>query len=105
VMLFILKVFDRSVWVKRLTFFTDIEMVRNLNFEAFVLDTRYSFNLMILTMLTALAGGSVYLAVSYVLRSRELATLVRVMRTRSFAAPPAKEMEPVSPRPTETVEV
>jgi hypothetical protein len=91
--------------VKRLSFLTGLSASRNLNFEAFVLDTRYSLNLMALTAFTALAGGVVYIAASYLLRSQELFTLVNVVRRRSFAPVPKAEPEQVTPRPEGGVEV
>jgi putative peptidoglycan lipid II flippase len=105
VMRFFLKFFDRSVWIKRLSFLTDIEVIRNLNFEGFVLDTRYTFNLIVLTTVTALIGGLIYLGVAYLLRSDELLVLVNVIKYRRFAPVPKKEQEQVAPVASDNVEV
>lgn len=78
----ILKFFDRSVWIKRLSFISSIELTQNLNFEKFVIDTRYSINLLILTVLTAVSGALVYLFVSWVLGSKELKTFWSVLKRR-----------------------
>ncbi len=96
VMYFILKFFDRAVWVKGLTFFMDINAVQNLNFESFVIDTRYTPNLLFLTFLTSMLGMLVYIAVSAALGSGELATIIRIIRTRNFTSPPKKETESVT---------
>lgn len=92
VMFFLIRFFDRSVWVKRLSFLTDIKILDSLNFERFVLDTRYTLNLAILTFCVALIGMGVYILVSWILRSRELATVVRIIIKRQVVPPPNKEM-------------
>jgi putative peptidoglycan lipid II flippase len=106
VMYFLLKVFDRSVWIKRLSFLGKLEGVRNMVFEKFVLDTRYTANLLILTIFVVLVGGVVYLGLSFIFKSQELAYflgLVRKILVRRKLAPiPAKETEPVAPTPTDT---
>ena len=104
VMFFLLKFFDRSAWVKRLSFLTNLEAVRQLNFEAFVLDTRYSVNLLILSTLTALIGLIVYVVVSFLLRSTELMVLIRVIRTKSFVLAKTKK-ETISPTASDTTEL
>lgn len=97
-MFFILKFFDRAVWVKKLSFLNGVD-VTSLNFERFVLDTRYTLNLLILTVITATIGLSVYLLISFLLRSEELYVLINVIRRRSFKAP-RKEEEPLAPLDT-----
>jgi peptidoglycan biosynthesis protein MviN/MurJ (putative lipid II flippase) len=101
VMFVLLKVFDRSVWVKRLSFVTNIEAIKNLPFESFVLDTRYTINLLILTASVSIIGMIVYLVVSILLRSREVwvffGLLKRVFVKRKVTPIPAKEPETVSP--------
>jgi len=93
-MYFLIKFFDRSVWIKRLSFLTDISALRGLDFESFVVDTRYTSNLLILTVITAAIGGVVYLLVSFLLRSEELKDLWQLVRKRGFGIP--KEEESVS---------
>jgi len=107
VMYFILKVFDRSVWVKRLSFLGKIEGIQTIAFEKFVLDTRYTVNLLILTLVVSFVGGIVYLGISIILGSEQVFTFFNVVKrvfVRKKLAPiPAKEQEPVSPAPRDTV--
>lgn len=81
-MFFILKVFDRSAWVKRLSFLGKLDG-RVVPFERFVLDTRYTVNLLILTVFVVLAGGLVYWLTSFLLRSKELGYFLSLTR-RTF---------------------
>lgn len=81
-MFVILKFFDRSVWIKRLSFVSNIELTQNLDFEKFVIDTRYSVNLLILTFLTGIIGAAVYLFVSWILGSEELKAFWSVLLRR-----------------------
>jgi putative peptidoglycan lipid II flippase len=106
VMYLLLKVFDRSVWVKRLSFLGKIEATRDLPFEKFVLDTRYTVNLIILMTMTTLVGAIIYIGVSIILRSEQVWVffnlLKRVFIRRKVAPIPAKEPEPVTPSTTDT---
>lgn len=92
VMFVIIRFFDRSVWVKNLSFVGNIQ---GLDFEKFVIDTRYTFNLLFLTGLTAITGGLVYLGVSFLLRSGELGDFISLIKRKSFGLP-KKEEESVS---------
>src|SRR3972149_11531965 len=56
-MYFMLKFFDRSVWVKELSFLGRIDADKYIPFQRFVLDTRYTANLLILTMFVLLTGA------------------------------------------------
>lgn len=94
-MFVIIKFFDRAVWVKRLSFLTDLQAVRSLNFESFVIDTRYTSNLIILTGITAVIGGLIYLAVSFALGSDELRDFVALVKKRGFGVS-KKEQEPIT---------
>lgn len=100
VMFFILKFFDRSVWVKRLSFLGKLDG-KNIPFEKFVLDTRFTGNLLILTFFVIAIGGVVYYFMSVLLRSKELDYFIglvrRMMVVRKVAPVPAKEEEPVTP--------
>lgn len=100
-MYFILKVFDRSVWVKRLSFLGKLEQTRTFPFEKFVLDTRYTVNLLALTILVSLIGGLVYLGVALILRTdqvwRFFGLVKRVLIKRKMAPIPEKESETVAP--------
>lgn len=99
VMFFILKFFDRSVWVKKLSFISNL----NLPFEKFVLDTRYTINLLILTVFVVVLGGLVYLVLTWILKSNELRYFVNFVKktfiSRKLGAVPARQTEIVSPTP------
>lgn len=95
VMFALLKTFDKSAWVKRLSFINNIDALKNLNFEHFVLDTRYTFNLIVLTGITAVIGLVVYIVVLWALRSEELAVFVKLVRARAFKEL-EKEEEPIT---------
>ncbi len=105
-MYFILKLFDRSVWVKRLSFLTQIDAIKNLPFEKFVLDTRYTVNLLILTIIVTLVGMMVYVFVSAILKSEELGVFLNLIKRtfvkREIDPIPQRETETVTPTPTET---
>ena len=105
-MYFILKIFDRSVWVKRLSFLGKIEATRRIDFESFVLDTRYTVNLLALTALVAAVGAFVYLGISIILRSEQFWNFSRLLRRvflkHKFPPIPQKEPEPVAPTPGDT---
>lgn len=99
-MYFFLKVFDRSVWVKRLSFLGKIDAARNLPFERFVLDTRYTVNLIILTIFVSFIGAVVYILVCLVLKSDQVwnfFNLVKRVLGKRIEPIPAKEAEPVTP--------
>ena len=105
VMYILLKFFDRSVWVKRLSFLTNIETIKDLNFESFVLDTRYTLNVLILTILVAGVGILVYIFISILLNTKEVWTFInlgkRIITKHKIGRLPDKE-EPISP-PTSDV--
>jgi putative peptidoglycan lipid II flippase len=105
-MYIILKLFDRSVWVKRLSFLTQLDAVKDLPFQGFVLDTRYTFNLIILTCVVVIVGVFVYVAMAVVLKSKELFVFLnlvgRFFTKKKVGSIPAKESEPVTPTTTET---
>jgi len=61
-MFFLLKILDRSVWSKKLSFLGRFGLVLPTSFEHFVLDTRYTTNLIFLTGIVSLIGGFTYLA-------------------------------------------
>ncbi|MFV1917340.1 MAG: murein biosynthesis integral membrane protein MurJ [Patescibacteria group bacterium] len=106
VMFFLLKIFDRSVWVKRLSFLGSIESTKVIAFERFVLDTRYTANLLILTIIVSIVGVLIYLGASVILRNQEVYTFVglvrRILVKRKVAPIPEEEQEPVAPTPTDT---
>lgn len=106
VMFLLLKFFDRSVWIKGLSFFGKIDGVRNLPFERFVLDTRYTWNLLALTIIVLFVGVVVYFGILLLLRSKELwyflGLVKRIFVTKKVGSVPLKEQETVSPSPTDT---
>ena len=75
-MFFILKFFDKSVWIKKLSFISNLD----LPFEKFVLDTRYAGNLLVLTAIVGLIGFVVYLLVLKILKSNELEIFIGLFR-------------------------
>lgn len=94
IMRFILEFFDRSVWVKKLSFIADV----NLPFERFVLDTRYTVNLLVLTAVVGLVGIVVYLTILYLLKSKELQVFIdllkRVVSKQKYTSMPTEEETP-----------
>jgi len=104
-MFLFLKFFDRSVWVKRLSFLSNLEATKNLNFENFVLDTRYTGNLIILTAMTAFLGLVIYVIISFLMGSEELFAFIRLIKRRRLSPPPAKEQETVIPTPSDGTQV
>ncbi len=76
VMFFILKFFDKSVWIKKMSFIANMD----LPFEKFVLDTRYAGNLLVLTMIVGIIGISVYLIILKSFKSTELETFVNLFK-------------------------
>lgn len=75
-MFFILKFFDKSVWLKKLSFIANVD----LPFEKFVLDTRYAGNLLILTMTVGFIGIIVYILILKILKSEELETFLNLFK-------------------------
>ena len=99
-MYFMLKIFDKSVWVKRLSFLGGIDATNNFPFEKFVLDTRYTGNLIILTVVTFLAGIIIYTLLSLLFKVDEakyFLNLTKGIFLKKFPLPiPAKEEEPIT---------
>jgi len=106
VMYIFLKFFDKSVWVKRLSFLTKIETLKYLPFEKFVLDTRYTMNLIILTLAVSISGLIVYLLISLLLKTKEVYSLFnlvkRIVVKGKVGGLSPEEKELVSPTPTDT---
>lgn len=69
VMYFMLKILDRSAWDKNLSFLGKLALPER--FELFILDTRYTGNLVFLTVLVGVAGILVYLGICRLLRVEE----------------------------------
>jgi hypothetical protein len=70
------KVFDKSVWVKKLSFLGKLGLEGTVPWQKFVLDTRYTANLLILTTFAVLVGLLTYLLISAIFKSKELAYFV-----------------------------
>jgi putative peptidoglycan lipid II flippase len=106
IMYFLLKFFDKSVWIKRLGLLGQIEGIRSLNFERFVLDTRYTLNLLILTLVVSFIGAVIYLVISFILKNDQLWTFVnliqKVVLRRKVDPVPDEETETVAPTPADT---
>ncbi|OGM76714.1 murein biosynthesis integral membrane protein MurJ [Candidatus Woesebacteria bacterium RIFOXYB1_FULL_42_36] len=100
-MFFILKIFDKSVWVKRLSFLSGLEVTKTFPFERFMLDTRYTGNVIILTVMTFLVGALIYTLVSLLFKIEEARYFIRVVRRimvkRTLPPLPPKEQEPITP--------
>jgi len=90
VMYFLLKIFDKSVWVKKLSFLGKLDVGRNIPFEKFVLDTKLTANLLVLTIFVVIVGIFVYYLASLILRSNELKyfsfLVKRMIRARSVGS-------------------
>lgn len=100
-MFFMLKVFDKSVWVKKLSFLSGVEVTRTFPFEKFMLDTRYTGNVIILTVVTFLVGATLYTLLSLLFRVEEanyfLNVIKKIIVKRVLPGIPAKEQEPITP--------
>lgn len=91
-MFFLIKFFDRWYWIRQET---------SIPFEKFVLDTRYSLNVLILTVMAFLIGMAIYAGLSLLFRIEEARYLVQVVKKfaakRAIPGIPQKEEEPVTP--------
>lgn len=101
----LLKFFDRYSWLKSLGFLTRLDIARNLPFEKFVLDTRYTANLIILTFSVSLIGIAIYLITCMILKSDQVWNFIDMMKRilKKNVSPIPKESEPVTPNPTDNV--
>lgn len=99
VMFFILKFFDRSVWVKRLSFLGKIDLDRSIPFEKFVLNTQYGFNLLMLTLMTITTGIIIYILLSLLFKSQELKFFAGYIK-RIFVM---KKASPISTDPLDNI--
>lgn len=78
-MFFLLKVLDRSAWDKRLSFLHWVGLKLPTTFEYFVLDTRYTFNLILLTIVVAMVGFLSYLLLSWLFQVEEVSILKKLV--------------------------
>lgn len=79
VMFFLLKIFDRSAWDKKLSFLSSLGLGLPTTFERFILDTRYTVNLVVLTIAVATIGAAIYLLMVWALRVREFTLIANVI--------------------------
>jgi putative peptidoglycan lipid II flippase len=100
VMYVALRIFDRSAWDKRLSFLGKLGLGLPTSFSSFVLDTRYTLNLIIITFLVALLGGLVYLILAWRLKIKELVLfwklITRVEKLVPFFQRPPVKQEPMT---------
>ncbi|HET7099223.1 MAG TPA: murein biosynthesis integral membrane protein MurJ [Patescibacteria group bacterium] len=106
-MYFLIKFFDRSVWVKQLSFLSNVDSLSYIPFQRFVLDTRYTGNLLILTIMTFIIGIVIYICFTLLFKVEESRYFLEVIRKaivdKTLPQLP-KEQEPVSPTTTDTHE-
>ncbi|MBI2007479.1 MAG: murein biosynthesis integral membrane protein MurJ [Candidatus Blackburnbacteria bacterium] len=86
-MFILLKILDRSVWDKNLSFLGKLGLALPTTFDRFVLDTRYVANLIYLTSFVALVGLIIYIALVYLLKVEELGILAKSIRRFSGKIP------------------
>jgi putative peptidoglycan lipid II flippase len=100
-MFLILKIFDKSVWVKRLSFLSGVDVTRTFPFERFMLDTRYTGNVILLTGVTFLVGAIIYILLTLLFKVEEsryfLSVAKKVIVKRMLPPLPPKEEEPITP--------
>jgi putative peptidoglycan lipid II flippase len=100
-MFFMLKIFDKSVWVKKLSFLSGVDAARTFPLEKFMLDTRYTGNVIILTGMTFLIGAIIYTLLSLLFRIDEasyfLSAAKKLIVKRMLPPIPPKEQEPITP--------
>lgn len=91
-MYFLIKFFDRWYWIRQVT---------SIPFERFVLDTRYTLNVLILTVIAFAVGMAVYISLSLLFRIEEAKYFITVVKKfiakRAIPGIPPKEEEPVTP--------
>lgn len=73
-----LKILDRSAWDQRLSFLGRLSLPAH--FEVFVIDTRYTVNLIILTTIVGVIGVGVYLLMVKLLKVEEARVFLKLLR-------------------------
>ena len=100
IMFSLLKLFDRSVWVKQLSLLGRLGLVLPLTFERFVLDTRYTGNLIFLTAAVGLIGLACFLMLSWLLKIKEVSVFARLLlrfkKLKFFPVKIPKKQEPIT---------
>jgi putative peptidoglycan lipid II flippase len=94
-MFFLLKILDRSAWDKHLSFLRWFGLKLPTTFEYFVLDTRYTLNLILLTVFVGLVGLLTYLLLAWFLKVEEISLLKKLID--KIRKP--KVLEVISPPP------
>jgi putative peptidoglycan lipid II flippase len=92
VMFFLIKFFDKWYWLQKTT---------SIPFQSFVLDTRYTLNVLILTATSFVIGMFVYVLLALIFNVEEARYFVQVAKKfvvrRTIPGIPQKEQEPVTP--------
>jgi hypothetical protein len=78
-MFFFLKILDRSAWDKKLSFLGRFGLALPVTFDRFVLDTRYTVNLIYLTIIVSVIGGLVYIFMVRALKVPEIKIFARLI--------------------------
>lgn len=84
-MYILLKVLDRSAWDQRLSFLGSLSLPAH--FEIFVIDTRYTINLIILTTIVGVIGAVVYLLMVKLLKIEEVEIFAKLLRKLKLPLP------------------
>lgn len=79
-MFVLLKLLDRSAWDKKLSFLGELGLALPTTFDRFVLDTRYTVNLIVLTVVVAVIGLVAYLLTTWFLGVRELELVIKAFK-------------------------
>lgn len=79
VMFFFLKILDRSAWDRKLSFLGKFGLALPTTFDRFVLDTRYSVNLIYLTVIVSLIGMLVYVSAAKFFKIPEIGIFGRLL--------------------------
>jgi len=98
----LLKILDRSVWDKNLSFLGTLGLALPTTFDRFVLDTRYSVNLVFLTVSVALVGFLIYVGFAFLLKISEVNVLFGalgriIVRGVARPTPAISREEPLNP--------
>ncbi|HUW21275.1 MAG TPA: murein biosynthesis integral membrane protein MurJ [Candidatus Bathyarchaeia archaeon] len=78
IMYIVLRILDRSAWDKSLSFLGKFGLVLPISLNFFVLDTRYTLNLIVVTFMVGILGMVVYLLLSWLLKIKEFYVLLKL---------------------------
>jgi putative peptidoglycan lipid II flippase len=79
-MYILLKILDRSAWDRKLSFLGHLGLALPTTFDKFILDTRYTINLIYVTSTVAIIGIVIYLALCRLMKVEELEILFKVLK-------------------------